>query len=127
MARARKKRTFLDIPRNERSYFHRDGRWHRIFRAFHRPNRLGLPNEPRYAEVVVGEVVHLTSEPLAKHTRHGSGQAPSDRRELVAILEPLRSYSAQTEHAVRTGEDVSFSRRAFRMSGALCIYAGGLS
>lgn len=43
---SKKKGTFLDIRHNARSYFERDGRWHRVFRAFHRPNRLGLQIEP---------------------------------------------------------------------------------
>jgi len=82
---SKKKGTFLDIRHNERSFFRRDGRWHRVFRAFHRPNRLGLPLEPWYAEVVLdeatGEVVHSNSEPLARHTGHGSdksGTGPTD-------------------------------------------------
>jgi hypothetical protein len=78
--KSKNKGTFLEIRHNERSYFHRDGRWHRIFRATHRPNRLGLPNEPWYAEVVLDEatgiVVHSDSEPLAKHTGHGSDKQP---------------------------------------------------
>lgn len=73
---SKKKGTFLEVRHNERSYFQRDGRWHRVFRAVHRPNRLGLPIEPWYAEAVVdeetGEVVHTNSEPLAKHTGHDS-------------------------------------------------------
>lgn len=76
---SKKKGTFLDVRHNERSYFRRDGRWHRVFRAFHRPNRLGLPLEPWYAEVVLdeatGEVVHSNSEPLARHTGHGSDKS----------------------------------------------------
>ena len=81
--RSKRKGTFVEIRHNERSYFRRDGRWHRIFRAAHRPNRLGLPNEPWYAEVVLdeetGEVVHSDSEPLADHTGHGSDkQRPTD-------------------------------------------------
>lgn len=80
---SRKKGTFLKVDHNRREYFRRDGRWHRIFRAFHRPNRLGLPTEPWYAEVVVDEesgvVVHSDSEPLAKHTGHGSDKKrPTD-------------------------------------------------
>lgn len=76
---SRNKGTFIDIRHNQRSYFHRDARWHRVFRAFHRPNRLGLPLEPWYAEVVLdeatGEVVHTDSESLARHTGHGSEKA----------------------------------------------------
>lgn len=73
--KSKNKGTFLRIHHNERNYFERDGRWHRVFRALHRPNRLGLPVEAWYAEAVVdeetGEVVHSDSEPLAKHTGHG--------------------------------------------------------
>lgn len=74
--KSKSKGTFLDITHNKRSYFERDGRWHRIFRAFHRPSRLDLPGESSYAEVILdeetGKVVHSNSEPLAKHTGHGS-------------------------------------------------------
>lgn len=80
--KSKKKGTFLDIRHNERSYFRRDGRWHRVFRAIHRPNRLGQPNEPWYAEVVfdeeTGRVEHSESEPLAKHTGHGSDKQSRD-------------------------------------------------
>lgn len=78
--KSKKKGTFVEIEHNRRSYFKHDGRWHKVFPAFHRPNRLGLPNTPWYAEVVVdekaGEVVHSNSEPLAKHTGHGSDKKP---------------------------------------------------
>lgn len=80
---SKKKGTFLKIEHSKRSYFRRDGQWHRIFRAFLRPDRLGLTNEPWYAETIVdeetGEVVHSDSEPLSEHTGHGSAkQRPTD-------------------------------------------------
>lgn len=74
--KGKKKGTFLEIRHNERRYFQRDFRWHRMFRAIHRPNRLGRADELWYAEFVLdeetGEVVHSDSEPLQKHTGHGS-------------------------------------------------------
>jgi hypothetical protein len=74
---------FLEVDHNKRSFFKRDGRWHRIFRAIHRPNRLELPGEAWYTEVIVdemsGDVAHSDSDPLAQHTGHGSDKTTEDR------------------------------------------------
>ncbi len=76
LGKSKKKGEFLEIVHNRRSWFDRDGRWHRIFRSIHRPNRLGLKIDPTYTEVILdeesGEVVHDGSEPLADHRGHGS-------------------------------------------------------